>query len=92
MFTTLGRNHVNLFGQCSVRLHSVLQVDQTAFALDKRCFRLEPRKSTTITVSLRTEARAAGKLMEALTEAETLECPEASSLSSLSQRATPTIT
>lgn len=45
-------------------LPSVLQVDQAAFALDKKTFRLEPRKSTTITVSLKTEARATGKFMQ----------------------------
>lgn len=39
------------------------QVDQAAFALDKKTFRLEPRKSTTITVSLKTEARATGRLI-----------------------------
>ncbi|CDJ53112.1 hypothetical protein, conserved [Eimeria brunetti] len=39
------------------------RVDQAAFALDKKSFRLEPRKSTTITVSLKTEARATGRLI-----------------------------
>ncbi|CDI85439.1 Hydrocephalus-inducing protein like protein, related [Eimeria praecox] len=39
------------------------QVDQAAFALDKKTFRLEPRKSTTITVALKSEARATGRLI-----------------------------
>ncbi|KAL8443894.1 hypothetical protein Emed_006518 [Eimeria media] len=39
------------------------QVDQMAFALDKKAFKLEARKSTTLTVSLKTDQRVAGEII-----------------------------
>ncbi|KAL8270019.1 hypothetical protein Esti_006052 [Eimeria stiedai] len=38
-------------------------VDQTAFVLDKKTFRLEGRKSATVTVSLKTDQRILGRLL-----------------------------
>ncbi|KAL8431117.1 hypothetical protein Efla_004638 [Eimeria flavescens] len=40
------------------------QVDQAAFSLDKRAFRLEPRKSTILNVSLKNEQRVAAMVCD----------------------------
>ncbi|CDJ63529.1 hypothetical protein, conserved [Eimeria necatrix] len=42
------------------------QVDQPVFSIDKKSFRLEPRKSTTLTVAMKTEAKATGNVANTL--------------------------